>query len=68
MDVAPTVPARIGWENGPWHLKDPSRSHVNSGTPPKTENTFLPVACSNKKVNDRGITMIAMITTVFSKS
>jgi hypothetical protein len=42
-NVTPNVPARIGWVNGPWHLKRPSRIMVYGRTDPKYENKFFPV-------------------------
>src|ERR1700676_694032 len=58
-NVAPKVPARIGCANGPWDRNLPSRTKVNSGTPPNTENRFRPVNCSVTMQTARTVQMKA---------
>ena len=42
-EVAPKVPASMGCRKAAWHRRCPSRSPVNSGTPPNTEKTLREV-------------------------
>ena len=72
MKAAHIIPANRGCPNAPWHRSLPSRIGVNSGTPPKIENKFLPVECSMKKKTANGMEisanpLIAMLTSSSSR-